>query len=283
MRFFRYLRYYIVGLFRRMHEENVLFLASGIAFNSLLCLLPVLLLFTSILGIFLSSPRLPAQKVDDILNSIFPLQPYAQQIKLSIKDMLQDIVRYRHTFEISGIGILIWTVASLFASVRTVVNKIYRITSKKFVLLKLFENILLVILLAVLFLVANAFTWIFLFLDSLVRQIPGLDSASFSISTRTVQSITSYVSAFVMFYIVNRFIPDVKMPKKIALIASVTSTSLWWIAGKAFAWYLTTFHSYGKIYGAYAFLIVFLVWIYYSSIVFIVGIVIGQLNREHSP
>ncbi|HMD13952.1 MAG TPA: YhjD/YihY/BrkB family envelope integrity protein, partial [Bacteroidota bacterium] len=143
-----------------MSEEKVLFLASGIAFNSLLCLLPLLLLCTSVLGMFLSSPRLPAEKIDEILNSIFPLQPYAQQIKLSIKDMLQDIVRYRHTFEISGIGILIWTVASLFASVRTVVNKIYRISSKKFVLVKLFENILLVILLAVLFLVANAFTWI---------------------------------------------------------------------------------------------------------------------------
>src|SRR5271169_1189369 len=98
MRFFRSIRYYVVGLFRRMSEEKVLFLASGIAFNSLLCLLPLLLLCTSVLGMFLSSPRLPAEKIDEILNSIFPLQPYAQQIKFSIKDMLQDIVRYRHTF-----------------------------------------------------------------------------------------------------------------------------------------------------------------------------------------
>ncbi|HUL43064.1 MAG TPA: YihY/virulence factor BrkB family protein [Bacteroidota bacterium] len=276
----RTIRYYGIGIHRRMSEENVLFLASGIAFNCLLCLLPLLLLLTSLVGMFLSSPRFPAQKVDEVLNAIFPLQPYAQQIKASIKDMLEDIVRYKRTFEISGIGVLIWTAASLFSSVRTVVNKIYRCRPTKMMVLNILENILLVVGLGILFLVANAFTWVLLLTDSLIKQIPGLDFINLNVSTKTFQSITSFLAVFIMFYGINRFVPEGKIEPRIALAASVTSASLWWIAGKAFGWYLTAFHSYSKVYGTYAFLLVFLVWMYYSSVVFVVGVVVGQLRRE---
>jgi len=279
-RWARSVKYYSVGVYRRMSEENVLLLASGIAFNCLLCLLPLLLLLTSVVGMFLSSPKFPAQKVDEALNAIFPLQPYAQQIKASIKDVLEDIVRYKRTFEISGIGVLIWTAASLFSSVRTVVNKIYRCKVTKMVILNILENILLVIGLGILFLVANAFTWVLLFTDSLIKQIPGMDFINLNISTKTFQSITSFLAVFIMFYGINRFVPEGKIAPKIALAASITSASLWWIAGKAFGWYLTAFHSYSKVYGTYAFLLVFLVWMYYSSVVFVVGVVVGQLRRE---
>jgi membrane protein len=86
-----------------------------------------------------------------------------------------------------------------------------------------------------------------------------------------------------MFYIVNRFIPDRSVGSRVALISAITSTSLWWIAGRAFAWYLSAFHSYSKLYGTYAFVLVFLMWIYYSSVVFIIGTIIGDLYRKRHP
>jgi uncharacterized BrkB/YihY/UPF0761 family membrane protein len=128
------IRYYTTGLYRLARKEEILFLSSGIAFNGLLCLLPVLLLITSLLGIFLSSSRLPSQRVDEILNAIFPLQPYGQQIKITIKGVLEDIIKFRSKFGISGLAVLVWTATSLFGSVRTVLNRIYRATPTKFVL-----------------------------------------------------------------------------------------------------------------------------------------------------
>jgi len=276
----RSIAFYVGGLFRSAREDQVLFLSSGIAFNGLLCVIPVLLLITSLLGIFLSSSRLPAQRVDEILNAVFPLQPYAQQIKVTIKGVLEDIIRFRSKFGISGLAVLVWTAASLFGSIRTVLNKIYRVKPTKFVLRRILENMALVILLGLLFLVANAFTWMIVYADSLLRELPGLESVHLSSSPKSIQSIMSYAAALVMFFVVNRYIPDTRVTPRVALIAAVTSTSLWWIAGKAFGWYLTAFHSYSKVYGTYAFFLVFVVWIYYSSIVFVVGAVIGQLHRE---
>jgi uncharacterized BrkB/YihY/UPF0761 family membrane protein len=47
-----------------------------------------------------------------------------------------------------------------------------------------------------------------------------------------------------------------------------------------FAVYLSDFSAIGTIYGPYAFILVLLVWIYYSAIIFIVGGMVGQIYWE---
>ncbi len=279
----RGIRYYVKGLYTYFVEEDVLFLSSGLAFNALLCLLPFLLLLTGALGVILNSPHFPSQRIDDALNAVFPPQPYAQQIKNAIKDAIHDIVKYRSTFSFSGAIVLIWTATSLFNSIRTVLNRIYRIRTLKLVVVRILENIVLVIILAILFFVANVFTWILQFANSLINEILSIPGRHLDPWLKFISPLTTYLPALAMFYIMNRFIPDKGVPGKAAFIAAVTTTSLWWIAGKGFAWYLSAFHSYSKVYGTYAFLLVFLVWIYYSSLVFIVGVIVGQLYRHAGP
>jgi membrane protein len=47
-----------------------------------------------------------------------------------------------------------------------------------------------------------------------------------------------------------------------------------------FAIYLSEFSAISKIYGPYAFILVLLVWIYYSSIIFVFGGIVGQVYWE---
>jgi len=275
-------RYYAAGLYRRFNEENILFLSSGIAFNGILCLLPFMLLLTSLLGIFLHSSHFQVQKLDDMLNAVFPAEPYARQIRNAIKVAVFDIIRYRSAFGYYGIGVLLWTAASLFSAIRIVVNRIYKIKSSKTIIVTAIENIVFVIILGSLFIVANAFTWMLTFIDSFLKQIPAFEGVNLTVYAKTVSFAGSYVSALVMFYIVNRFIPGKEVSSKVASVAAITAATLWWIAGKGFAWYLAAFPSYKTLYGTYAFLLVFLVWIYYSSTVFIIGVICGQLYRERA-
>jgi len=279
-RSFNNLRYYIKGIYRYSVEENVFFLSAGIAFNGLLCLLPLLLLFTSLLGIILQSSIIPIQKVDELLNAAFPQLPYTQQIVSSIKNILRDVVRYRSALGLYGIGILIWASASMFSSVRFVLNRIYRVTSSKLVIIAFVENIVLVMILGLLFFVANFFTWTLSGLKSVLSDIPGFEFINFTGLLKMTSMILPSILAYAMFYIMNRFMPDQRISPRAASISALTTTILWWIAGKAFGWYLFTFHPYNKLYGTYAFMIVFLFWIYYSAAVFVFGVMVGQLYRE---
>ena len=55
--------------------------------------------------------------------------------------------------------------------------------------------------------------------------------------------------------------------------------SFWETAKQGFGFYLHHFATFGRIYGTYA-LVGCRVWIYYSSIIFIIGTEIGRLYTE---
>ena len=77
----RLLAYYFDGIYDRSKEEDLPFLASGIAFNSLLWLIPYLLLLTSLFGVVLNSSDAAFRSINELLDSVFPPQSYALKIK----------------------------------------------------------------------------------------------------------------------------------------------------------------------------------------------------------
>ncbi len=279
---FRLAGAYLRGIYRRFTEEDILLLSAGIAFNGVLCLLPFLLLVTSLLGIVLHSHHMQLQRIDDFLEALFPLQPYAQKVRAVVHEMLYDVVRYRSAAGIYGFAILVWAATSLFSSIRTAMNRIYRVSTSKRLFVRIAEDVVLVLLSGALFLVANFFTWIQHFIISVLKGMQVAQDLHVVEVVRSAAFALSYLPALVLFFIINRFIPAGGVSSRVALVSSVTTTSLWWIAGNAFGWYLETFHSYSKLYGTYAFLIVSIVWIYYCSIVLVLGMVVGQVFRERS-
>jgi membrane protein len=272
--------YYLQGVYLRLREEELLFMASGIAFNCILCLIPLLLLLTSVLGIVLNSSDIASRKIEEILSTAFPPQPYAQNIKASISQVIGDIIHYRTSFGLFAVVILIWTATSLFSATRSVLNRVYRKKSSKLMVHTILEDILWVIVVGMLFLVTVGALWVSSFIESLVKELFPRQAIDVGNVSKLLPTGASFLLTLVMFYIVYRFIPDKGISNACAWISTFTTTVLWVVAGKFFGWYLSTFQSFSRLYGAYAFLLVLLVWIYYSSIIFILGGLVGQLFRE---
>ncbi len=276
----RFLGYYLKGIFIRFHEDDLLFMASGLSFDGILCTIPLLLLLTSILGIFLSSSYLAFQQLDELLKAAFPTDPYNQTINATIRHVLSDIMEYKTSFGIIGMAVLAWTATFLFSGARSILNKIYRFKSTKHVLLTILEDFLWVTLVGVLFIITSIFPWLMSIARALLAEAPALGKIQFGQVLEFLPAIVTSILTFIMFFILYLFIPDGKIDTRTAVVSALTTTILWVGAGRVFSWYLATFHSFTKLYGTYAFLLVFIVWIYYSSVVFITGAVIGQLYRE---
>jgi membrane protein len=64
------------------------------------------------------------------------------------------------------------------------------------------------------------------------------------------------------------------------MVSAFWAALLWEAAKQLFGYYLYHFSSFGKIYGTYALVVVVAFWIYFSSVVFIVGAEIGKLFQE---
>jgi membrane protein len=272
--------YYARGIYNRGHDEKLTLLASGIAFNGILCLIPLILLFSSLLGILLDSSELAIQRVDEALSAVFPNQPYAQSIKQAIKQAVGDIILYRTSFGLVGAAVLIWTGTSLFSAIRNALHTVYHVTSNKNLFISILEDIVWVFSAGILFLALNLLTWMSSLIDTLLALLPPLRELELSLLTTTLPRFTEVAITLLMFFIVYRFIPDVKPPSRVAWLSAITTTALWLLAAAVFGWYLAEFHSFSKVYGAYAFLLVLLVWVYYSASVFVFGGIVGQLYRE---
>ncbi len=63
-------------------------------------------------------------------------------------------------------------------------------------------------------------------------------------------------------------------------VSALMATIFWEIARQIFGYYLAHAAALDRVYGAYLFLVAVVLWIYYSSLMFILGAEIGQLYRE---
>lgn len=281
--FLRYLEtlwFYTRRIGKKLLEEDILFLASGLAFNGLLTMIPLLLLAASALGVILNSSQAALDQVNDILDALFPPQPFATSIKQSILTVLSDIIAYRRSIGIFGAVVLVWTATSLFDAIRSVLHRIYHLKRTRNLFVTILHDVVFVFFVFSLFVFSNLFLWAFSLADRLTQSIPQLaDARIFNIGA-SIPTILVVMLTAVMFYVVYRYIPDIKPPRLVSIISTITTTILWVVSGKLFAWYLSGFSAIDKIYGSYAFILVLLIWIYYSSLVFVIGGIVGQSYWE---
>ena len=281
-RFFSAVWYYVSGVFQRMRDEEGLLMASGIAFNVILCSIPLLLLFTSLLGLFLRSSDLAVQWIDSVVEAAFKGQPYAETIKNTMKQIVGEIIVNRASYGIFGAAVLAWTGTSLFSSVRNALHRVFRIKTDKNLFVSMLEDMVWVFIIGVLFLALNLFSWVYKIVDAVLNRLPGLRNVDVSWFGQNVPVIASVGLTLFTFFIIYRFIPDKSPPFRVAVCSALTAGILWEIAARLFAWYLVEFHSFRELYGTYAFLLVLLFWFYYSSVVFVVGGIVGQLYLDRT-
>ncbi|MER3523010.1 MAG: hypothetical protein C4326_02830 [Ignavibacteria bacterium] len=280
LRYLETVWFYARRIAKKMMEEDVLLLASGLAFNGLLTMIPLLLLAASALGVVLNSSRAALGHVNSILDAVFPPQPFATSIKESILSVIADIIAYRRSIGLFGAVFLVWTATSLFDALRSVLHRIYHLKRTRNIFVTIVHDVVFVFLGFGLLVASNVFLWTFSFVERIARSVPGLEQFRGFTTSHSIPTVLVVLLTGVMFYIVYRYIPDTKPPKLAGIISTISSTLLWVVSGKVFGWYLSGFSSIDKIYGPYAFLLVLLFWIYYSSIVFIIGGIVGQTYWE---
>jgi membrane protein len=93
---------------------------------------------------------------------------------------------------------------------------------------------------------------------------------AFDIRRRFI-GITPVLFSAVAFMLMYLIIPNKPVRLRDALIGALVAAILFEIAKRGFAFYLTTFPTYVAIYGAVAIIPIFLIWVYLSWIIFLLG------------
>jgi len=274
-----FLKHYLGGLYKRSDEHHIFLYGSGLAFSLFLCIIPFVLIIFSILGIVLDAKSVETQ-INTFIDTAIPYKEYADYAKEIILSRIAEFVEYRTLAGLIGGFGLLFAASGLFSSMRTVLNKIFVTKEDKNVVvgkLRDFGMVLFVI-------VSILFSTIILPTIDLVKNVVHtwkiLNYFQLSGFEHLLVTFISFLLIFITFYVFYGFIPYEKLGKKIPVVSALWAAILWEIAKRIFGYYLYNFANMNRVYGTYALVVVLAFWIYYSSVLFIVGAEIGQLYRE---
>jgi membrane protein len=271
--------HYFGGLYKRIDEHHVFLFGGGLAFSIFICIVPFVLIIFSVLGTILDSTYMQYQ-INLLIETVIPYYQYAEFVKKIIFARISEVIEYKTIAGIIGAFGLLFAASGLFSSMRTILNKIFQLESEEPVLLAKLKDFALVMLAILLFFVTTVAMPLFNVLRSVADKIYSIKFLQSGIVEDIILSFISLLLIFILFSILYLVVPKKKIGRQAAFVGAFWAAALWEAAKQLFGYYIYNFAAFGKIYGAYALVVVVAFWIFYASIVFIIGAEIGKLYAE---
>ena len=257
---------------REFREDNLIDWAAALTYYGVLSIFPGLLVLVSLLGLVGASATQP---LIDNLGAVAPGQ--AKEIATSALQGLQENRSAGGLLAIVGLAIALWSASNYVGAVIRASNAIYEVREGrpfwKVRPLQIGVTIVMVLLLA-LCAVAVVVTGP---LAETAGSVVGLGStavAAWDIAKWPVIAIVFMAMLAFLYYAA----PNVRHPRfRWVSPGAIVAVVIWLVASAGFAFYVASFGSYDKTYGALGGVIVFLTWLWISNIAVLLG---GELNAE---
>jgi membrane protein len=257
---------------RKFDKDHGFFLSSGITFNLLICLIPLILLLLALLGTYLYSYREVLTHIRHYLENAFPFPD------TRIMNGILRIVRDRKIVGVLGIGGLIWASTWVFSSLRTALDAIFQVKEGRGILRGKGIDLLMILLAGTFLLISMVFT-------SVITLAKGYQFSPFLELRPIIRFILKYFIPFLftfwLCFLIYKIIPDKKIHFKTALQAALFTSLFWEAAKQLFGWYVLHLGRFSMIYGSLSTLAIFFLWMYYSSVILLLGGEVAfQLERN---
>jgi len=271
--------YYTEGLFNRIISHSVFLIGGGLTFSFITCIIPFVLIVFSVLGKLLEVPEVERQ-INSFIENAIPYQQPAELVKSIVSARISEFKQFRTLAGYLGLIGLFFAASGLVGSLRTILNIIFGIAKDKNVLIAKLRDFGIIVLVGILFLISVVLIPVMEIIRNLTDRIWFLHILDIGFLTRLFLSLISFVMILGIFYFIYYVIPYKKPSKKTLFIGSFWAAVLWEIVKQLFGLYLAYSANLSQIYGAYVFMVAVVFWLYYSSVVVIIGAEIGQLHAE---
>lgn len=274
------LKIYILNLIRRIISDDFPGMAAEMAYMFVIGIFPLMLLLMSVYA-WLGKKTL----IFPILNFLSTVAP-SDAINL-LKKVLNEVMvfEYGGLMAIIAFSIVIGLSSNIFAVIMKGLNRAYGLTeTRSFVHTRILSVVMLFINAFLLFICTNLIVFgkviiefIIVFLNLHSIAVPQ-EVINWILVTRwPVSFIALYIMTFINYY----FLPCITKHNKYrrrSILAGTLFFSVFWLLGSwLFSVYLDNLNTYNKVYGTIGAVAILMVWLYYTSIVLLIG---GEMNSQ---
>lgn len=264
----RQLRVFSLAI-KEFRNDNSLITATALTFYSIFSIVPILALVFAIAKGFGYEKNLQEQMLQnygeyaDILNSAFV---YANSMLANTKGGI-----------IAGFGIvlLLWSVMQLLINIENSFNSIWEVTHGRSWVRKVTDYLTIMLIGPLLLILSGGLT------VALQTKVGGIESLS--LISAYVMKLFAYLLVAGVFTFLYVVLPNTKVNIKAAFIAGVITAILFELLGWAYIRFQIGANRMNAIYGGFAALPLFFIWLQYSWYVVLFGAQLAYANEyvEH--
>ncbi len=258
---------------RGFFKERVWIRASSLVYSSLLAIVPIMAVVFSLLKGFGFAERL----FPILENTLSPLGPRAVTV---IMDQIKIILEELNVSALGGIGflVLLFSIISVVGNIEGAFNDIWQIRKSRSFQRRVSDYFSVLLLGPVLLIVIPGFT-AYIQRLSFIQSLT--ETTGVNVLIRRSWPLLASWLAFLLFYL---FIPNTKVKMTSAFIGAVAAGTLWQIANFGFTHFIVTSYTTGSkaaLYSGFATFPLFLIWLYLSWAVILLGGEICFTHQNH--
>lgn len=256
---------FLVSVARRVEEDRCFQVAGGLTFTTLLSLVPLLAVVLAVSAAFPVFDQWMEALQHFVVRNFLP-----ESGRRMIGRQLTEFTENAAQLTAVGIVFLGITALSLVLSVDETFNRLFRVAQQRRPAHRLFLYVM-VLALAPLLIGASVSmtTW-------LVGESLGLIGGTQSVSAGLFRFVP-YAFTCVALTLLYLLLPNRKVEWRHALAGGLFAGLAFEVAKRGFALYISYFPTYTMIYGAFAAIPIFLLWVYLSWVVVLLGATITAI------
>jgi membrane protein len=265
----------LVHLIKSIIKNDFYGMAAEMGFMLVVGIFPFMLFLMALFGWM--GNRSYLDSILKVLSNIMPIQ--AMNL---LKSVLEETMIFSHGKLLAIVGIITTIVLSTngIAVVLKGLNRAYKVEeTRSFVYTRILSFLMVFVNILVLFLTINIIIFgkiIIMFLVAHFGMSKGL-----ALTILTLRWPVSFLALYVMAFLSYYILPDLRgndaFKRKSALPGTIFFTTFWLVGSWAFSLYVNNLSTYNLVYGTIGAFFILMIWLYYTSILLLIG---GEINSQ---
>ncbi len=257
----RYLRI-LAKSFIDFFKDGGLMLAGAISYFSMMALIPLCLFLVTIFGYVLGHYQGFYEFFSTRLINYFPA------ITNGITNELGKLIAFR---EIGFLSLTLYAALSfqVFSSIENALHVIFEVKVRRSFVWSVILSLLIVTFIIMMLFISFAATSLVPLLKHLRQLFPELRIGL--ITAVMIRYVIPFLMVLFTITVMYIFFPKMKVRTSYAFAGALFAAVFLEVAKHFFTWYVGTVVQFGTIYGPLTAFVVFLLWVFYSSCIFLIG------------
>jgi membrane protein len=263
----------VYTIVRESIEREITLRSMSLVYTTLLSLIPLIALSFSILKAF----GVVDTQLEPLLHEFLaPFGPKGLEVTQKIMEFVKNTKV--GVLGIVGLLLLIYTVISLVNKLESSLNHIWRVKKGRS-MSRIFSDYLSIILIGPVLVFAMFGLTADLLGNKIIQEISSLGPIGAFI-TLFAGKLLSFIIVMAIFTFVYIVIPNVRVNFRSALLGGLLAGIGWQAVGWIFATFVATSAKYAAIYSGFAVLILFMIWLYLSWLILLIGCEVSYCHQN---